>query len=510
VRTPALIVLVALAFGGLWLAVHPALPQLPTGDVFTSLGVARHLAAGDGLLNDTVYPLFTAYPWGQTMPQPLLHRPPGLAVVLLPAWWLSGGDPVRAEALVQPVMVVLMVLMAAVGLFGFWRRGRLAAAGGWLLLLLVSPLLALAVSWGWGEVPGALLLLALWLMLRRRPPAAFGWGRTATFALLCGVLAMVRSDLLWAPVFWWVLAAATDRRGRHLVALRRTALAALVGLAAIAPWYAHVTRHAGAPLANPLVEAVQLDLAEQWWDYPLLRSRTPVPLAENLRTSLVPAIHKTAVGVKSYLRTLGLWLPWLVWIACLGFWAGETLRRRRHGHAWPRAVGPPGCLALTLGLMMIQYGFFSHETRHMLPLLPVLAWEGMLLLDRRLARHVGGRWRRGALLTLAVWLALRITPPGLGGEWGNVQTARELAPAVGHVTRVLRDLPPGPVFADNTIVPWRLGRACVWSPYDEAIEAEIRAAVPAMRDAPWVRLMSIDGREILGPPIEITDDAIDQ
>ena len=78
-----------LAFGA------PRLPQLPNGDVFTSLGVARHLAAGDGLINDTVYPLFTAYPWGQTMPQPLMHRPPGLAFLLLPAWWLSGGDPVR-------------------------------------------------------------------------------------------------------------------------------------------------------------------------------------------------------------------------------------------------------------------------------------------------------------------------------------------------------------------------------------------------------------------------------
>ena len=157
--------------------------------------------------------------------------------------------------------------------------------------------------------------------------------------------------------------------------------------------------------------------------------------------------------------------------------------------------------------MMVEYGFFSHETRHMLPLLPVLAWEGVLLLDRRLARQMDGPWRRGALLTLVVWLALRITPPGLGRRVGQradgARAGADCRP--GH---------PGPARpAAGTRVrrqhhrPWRLGRACVWSPYDEAIELEIRAAMPAMRDAPWVRLMSIDGREILGPPIEITDEA---
>ena len=106
-RAGALLLLATALFGLVWLAVHPPLPQLPNGDIYTSLGVARHLANGDGLLNDSVYPLFTAYPWGHVMPQPLIHRPPGLAVLLLPAWYLADGDPVRAEALVRPVMMVL-------------------------------------------------------------------------------------------------------------------------------------------------------------------------------------------------------------------------------------------------------------------------------------------------------------------------------------------------------------------------------------------------------------------
>lgn len=487
-RTRALIVLAAIAFGGIWLAVHPALPQLPNGDVFTSLGVARHLAAGNGFMNDTVYPLFTAYQWGQTMPQPLIHRPPGLAIVLLPAWWLADGDPVRAEQLVQPVMVVVMAIMALVGLQALRRHGSLAAGGAWLLLLLISPLLALAVSWGWGEVPGALLLLVLWLMIRNRPPAGHSPGRTVAYATICAVLAMIRSDLLWAPVLWWVAAALCDPRGRLLTAVRRTALAAVVGVVLIAPWYAHVSSHSGAPLSNPLMDAVQLDLAEEWWEYPRLRGRTPLPLAENLAANPVAALQKTAVGVKSYLRTLGLWLPWLAWLTGAVLWTLQTRRRlRRRQPVW-RAIGPLGWLGVTLGLMMVEYGLFSHETRHMLPLLPLLAWEGVVLADRRLRRTMRGPWRRAAVLTLAAWLMLQLTRPGLGGEWGNVATARELADRVDRTTAALADLPPGPVFSDNAIVPWRLGRPCVWSPYDATIEAEIRQAVPAMAQAPWVRL----------------------
>ncbi|MEZ4387369.1 MAG: hypothetical protein R3D98_07265 [Candidatus Krumholzibacteriia bacterium] len=490
-RTRALIALTAVAFASLWPAVHPALPQLPNGDVFTSLGVARHLAAGDGFLNDTVYPLFTAYPWGRTLPQPLLHRPPGLAVLLLPAWWLAEGDPVRAEQLVQPVMVVVIGLIVLVGLLGLRRQGHLAGGGAWLLLLLFNPLLALAVSWGWGEVPGALLLLGLWRLNRNRPPAGQSVGRTVAFAAICAALAMVRSDLLWAPVMWWAAAAVGDPRRRYLASLRRTLLAALVGLVLIAPWYVRVASYSGAPLSNPLVDAVQLDLAEEWWDYPLLRSRTPIPLTENLAAHPVAALHKTAVGIKSYLRTLGLWLPWLAWLTGGVLWTVQTRRRlRRHQPVW-RAIGPVGWLGLTLGLMMVQYGFFSHETRHMLPLLPVLAFEGVALADGRLRRTVRSRWRRAAALTLAAWLMLQLTRPGLGGEAGNVMTARELAPRVDAVTAALADLPPGPVFSDNAAVPWRLGRACVWSPYDATIEQEIRRAVPGMADAPWVRIMDL-------------------
>ena len=491
-RRPAALV-TAIAFTILWLAMHPALPQQPTGDVYTSLGVARHLARGDGLTNDAVYPLFTAYRWGREMPQPLVHRPPGLAFVLLPAWWLSGSDPVRVEALIRPTMALLLGLAALLGLLGLQRHDRNHAGPAWLLLLLMNPLLGLAVSWGWTEVPSGLLLLFLWLRLRRRAPAQSGPAGAAGYAALCAALALIRTDLLWVPVLWWFLAAATARRRRCRRATRRTLLAAVVGVALLAPWFAHVTRHAGSPLANPLADAVQLDLGEAWWDYPLLRSRTPLPLAANLRQNFGPAMSKTFLGIRVSVRSLGLWLPWLFWAAVVAAWGLQTRRRLQRGHAIGRAVGPAGLLALTAGLMVIQYGLFSQETRHMLPLMPLLAWEGVLLIDTAMRRHVRLRrpFARGTALAALVGLALVITPPGLGGDEGNLEEARRLSGRVDEVTAAARTLPPGPVFSDCAVVPWRLGRAFLWSPYDASVEAQIRGVVPALRDAPWVRIRPV-------------------
>lgn len=495
-KSCALIALIAVAFGGVWLAVHPSQPQLPNGDVFTSLGVARHLAAGNGFLNDTSYPLFTAYEWGKELPQPLIHRPPGLSILLLPSWWLAGGDPARAEALVQPVMVVVIVAMALVGLLGLRRQDHLAGSGAWLVLLITSPFLALGVAWGWGEIPAAALLLGLWRLGRNRPPAGQSVGRTVAYAALCAVLAMLRSDLLWVPVLWWVVAALVDTRRRFLVSAQRTLIAAVVGVVLIAPWYIHVASHTGNPLNNPLMEGVQLDLTEQWWDYPMLRSRTPLPLAENVAARPVQVLHKTAVGIKGYLRTLGLWLPWLIWIAGGALWLAQVRRRRQRGESIWYAAGPLGYLGVTLGLMMVEYGFFSHEPRHLLPLMPLLAWEGVVLADRALRPRLRRTLVRGAVLAGLALLAAVVTPCGLGGERGNLATAQELAPVVDAVTAMNQDLPPGPVFADNAVVPWRLGRPMVWSPYDARIEAEIRCEVKGMTDAPWVRIL--DGPSPLG------------
>jgi hypothetical protein len=249
-----------------------------------------------------------------------------------------------------------------------------------------------------------------------------------------------------------------------------------------------VTSHSGSPFANPLTEAVQLDLSEEWWDYPLLRGREPLPLSENLRQNAGPAVAKVAAGVRSYVRTLGLWLPWYVWLACVPLWIERTWQRRRRGRTLARAAGPPGLVLLTLALMVLQYAFFSPETRHVLPVLPLLAWEFVLLVDGRL-RSISLPVARAATLAAMAAVALLLSPLGLGGEGGNVQTAVELVGTVARETSRVGQLPPGPVFSDNAVVPWRTGRACVWSPYDAEVEAEIRKVVEGMADAPWVRIL---------------------
>lgn len=498
---------VGLLLAAIWLVIHPPLPQLPTGDVFTALATARHLSRGEGLLNDTVYPLFTTYSWGREIPQPLLHRGPGLAVLLLPAWRLSGHDPARAEELVRPVMLSLLGVLVILGAWHLGRLGCWPGAAAWALLVLLSPLLALAVNWGWSEVPAAALLLALWLERRRRSPSAVTPSAAAGYALLAALLALVRQDLLWVPICWWFAGALVDRRcleSRHRARFwRRTALAAAIGVVALAPWWLHVARHTGSPLGNPLTDAVQLDLSQEWWQYPLLRGRTPLPLGQNLAENPGPALLKIRSGVRHYAESLGDWLPWLVWGVLIALWTAQLRRRRQRGHRLAAAAGPPALLAATLGLLVVQYAFFSPETRHLLPLLPLFAWETAKLADGALRRCLPLRLRHGswrsAILAAGVGAAALLTPPNLGGEDGNVAQALSSAARVTELITIAgADLPAGPLFSDTAIVPWRLDRPFVWSPFDAAVEDEIRQSLPALRDAPYLRLLS--------PPADAADD----
>jgi len=490
VRTWAGILAAAVLFVAIWPVVHPPLPLTPVADVYTSLSVARNLAEGEGLNNDLAYPLFTAYPWGDSFPQPLVHRPPGLAFLLVPVYWLAGGDPVRCEELVPSLMLVLMGGLVMAGLHGLRRRGVAYAGPAWLLLLMVSPLLGLAVSQGWSQIPAALLLLILWLMVTRRRASRQSHGAMAGYAAVAAGLALVRMDLLWVPVLWWVGSMVGSRRRPLSLLVRRTVLAAFVGVLLLAPWWIHVTRYMGSPLGNPLASAVQLDLTGNWWAYPLLRSCEPLPLGENLTANALAALKKTAIGIRFFLQTLGLWLPWLFWVLAISSWLERTVGRWRRGHAFGRAIGPPGLLVITLGLLMIQYGFFSQETRFLLVLMPVLAFEGVLLGDRLVRRlpRLGSALGRGSALVAVVALALLVTPPGLGGEAGNVTAIRSSVFRVEAVMGEAFDLPAGPIFSDTSVIPWRLGRECVWSPYDAAVEAEIRQRVPGMAEAAYLHI----------------------
>ena len=89
-------ILAALLFLAIWIPTHPARPHLPTSDLYTHLSVARHLARGEGFLTDVTYPLSYAFPFARELPQPLLHRQPGFAVLLTFPYLAGSSYPGRA------------------------------------------------------------------------------------------------------------------------------------------------------------------------------------------------------------------------------------------------------------------------------------------------------------------------------------------------------------------------------------------------------------------------------
>ncbi len=482
-----------LCFLVVWLLLYPAEPWDAGADVYDHLSVARNLLEGDGLSCDVIYPLTTTYEWGRQLPQPLLHRSPGFALLLTSALLAVDSDPKLARQAVRVLQIGLLALTVWLGLGGFFRRGAAFAGPAWLLLLLFNPLLGLAVNWGWVEVACAFLLLALWLRLRDRNPFAAGLRTALVDGALVGILTLLRIDLVWVPALWWLAAVLSTPHRRWFGWPRlRLYLAVSCGmwLLLTAPWWIHVSRVAGSPLFNPLSYALQLDLAENWWEYPRLRGLTPEPPLANLQANLLPTLLKVRHGIRFFLETLGHWLPWPVWGGVLVLAGASWRRRRRHGKL--RAAGPTALLGLTLGGLILVYALLSQEVRHVLVLLPVLAWETVLLATqetRRLALR--SRWRALLLAALA-GLAILWAPPHLGGQAVRLAEIRRQEPSIAALAREVGSWPPGPVFTDNVAVCWLTGRTGVWRPYDEAVEAAIREVVPGMREARWVRLSAPD------------------
>ncbi len=478
-------------FLGAWVAFHPAIPLDANGDVYDSLSAARNLLEGRGLRHDVIYPLTTAFAWGRALPQPMLERPPGLALLLAPALALTRGDPTLAPRAVRVVQIALLGVTVLVGLLGLQARRAGAAAAAWLLLLLLSPQLGLAASWGWVEVPCGLLLLVLWLRLRERDPCVAGAGafRAAIVDGACaGLLTLLRTDLIWVPLLWWLFAALRSPRfrGEARTAGRHLALSVGAWLLLTLPWWIHVTRVAGSPLFNPLSYALQLDLSQGQWDYQRLRGLVAVPMLENLRDNFVPALVKVRHGVRFFAETLGRWLPWAVWAVAL-LLVAERWRRLRRGAASP-AVGPVVLLGATVAGAVLVYAFVSQEVRHLLVLLPALSWEIALLVERRAAGVLQSPWARGLVLAAGAGLAILIAPPRLVQARAQVELARSQAPLVAVLAREVATWPPGPIFTDNSAVCWLTRRTGVWSPYDTQVEQTVRETVPGMREARWARI----------------------
>jgi hypothetical protein len=447
VAVPLAIVLLVVA---LWLILHPPPPFLATSDLYTHLSVARHLADGDGFLCDVTYPLSFAFPWACTLPQPLIHRPPGYALLLVPIYLIAGGDPQQTLVLVHWLMAV--VLGANWSLPGWSIDGTLCAA----LTLLRPELIWLPLLWWYG---------LRWLPVRQRPvPAATALAAAA--------------DVSGTP-------GATGRRRQ-----RDALLTLAVWCALVVPWAGRNWRLTGNPFFSLQSYAEHVKMTDSWPQYTVYRSLQPQPLGQTLRDDPSLVLGKTRAGIGFFLRHLGNWLPWSLLTAGAALW----LARRR----WRLLPGEPLFLVgLTGAVLILLYAPFDHELRHLVPLWPIATWELCLLganalgtaglLPDHLPRHRAALLR-SALLVLVVAVGTWLTPAQVPGWVHAAQIATRDAPRTAALVARADELPPGPVFCDNAAMLWLTGRAGVWAPIDDEVAAEIRRRVPQLTHAPWLRL----------------------
>lgn len=446
--------LAALVLFTAWSTLHEARPPEPSADLFTHLSVARHLVRGEGFQTDVTYPLSFAWPFARALPQPLVHRRPGLALLLTGPVAAAGGDPVRALAHTRLLMVVLLAALAGLGAGALLKRGEPAAMAPWLLLVGTHPLLGYAVDWGFEELPAGLLLLALWL--RRRSPRRLD-------GLMVGLLGLLRLELLILPILWWSL---TGARFRALLP------PLVVALAVLLPWAIRDLMVTGQPVFLVQGQAELVKDTREWPGYSVYRGLDPQPTWHTLRTAGNSVLRKSWRGLRFFRTEAGGLVPWPVaWGAVLAVATVILLRLR--GRAGPPALGAWALLGLSLGLLAGLYAFFDHSLRHLLVVAPALLWE-----TARLLATAGRRTRQPlatALLPLAlVANLLWLFPSSLPGWRFAAREAQRLAPeAPVRAAALMADPAPVP-FVSDAASPWYADRPAVWEPTDPAVAARIR------------------------------------
>lgn len=458
----------ALLLGVFWILWRPALPQPATGDLYTHLCTARHLVAGEGFLNDVVYPVSLTFPFAAGVPQPLIHRMPGYALLLTPVVALGADDPGRTEALAGALAVLLVVLVGYAGARRFVRDGDTAALLPWLATLALSPLLLTVVGWAQVELPAGLLLLLLWL---RRGDGPARPGAAVVDGLLVACLVLLRQELFWVPVLWLGFSNRLDRRG----ALVAGTTACLL----LAPWWIRNLRVTGDPFFGLQTYAEHLKFTAERPGYTIYTGFAPEWLGDTLRRAPGLLIDKTLAGLRFFLSRLEEWLP----VGPALLWLLATPWRR------PDERRDTLLLTLTLGGATLLYAPFSHDLRHMAPLLPVLTWACW----RGAARFLGRRLGRGEgypLITATALLAallLGLAPVRLTGWEAARDLARRDGASLAPALERLGDAPPGPVLTDSAALLWYGRRAGIWWPDPDADRTPLAARVPALRTAPLVR-----------------------
>ncbi len=437
-----------------------ARPPQPTADVYTHLSVARHLARGEGFRTDVTYPLSFAWPFARELPQPLVHRRPGLSLLLSAPVAAVGGDPARSVAGTRLVMILLTAAMAGLGAGALLARDAPRAVVPWLLLMGWNPLWGFAVDWGFEEIPAALLLLVLWLRLTPQVPRPFD-------GLLTGLLGLFRLELLILPPLWWLVS------GRGCVGRRRLLVTAAVVVAVLLPWAVRDLALTGRPVFLVQGQAELVKDTREWPGYSVYRGLQPQPPLVAIQGAGESILRKGWRGLRFYKENAGGLVPWPVALGAVLAAAGVVvllIRRRRT----PPDLVPWSLAGWSLLLLAGLYAFFDHSLRHLLVLTPVLLWESARLLGD-LGRRTGHRALAALLPAALAANLLWLCPSPLPGWHFAAQEAVRLAPTTpGRVAALIADPSPVP-FVEDAATPWFADRAAVWTPADSTSAARIRA-----------------------------------
>ena len=483
-------ILAALLFLAAWLPTHPARPPLPTDDLYTNLSVARHLVRGEGFQTDVSYPLSFAFPFARELPQPLIHRQPGFAVLLTVPYLAAGKSPRRTVDLVRHLQIFLLGLIVMTGTAVFLRRGHRAAVIVWLVLLFANPLLAFAVDWGMAELACSLLLLVLWMRTGGCTPGRPNW----IDGLLAGMVSMLRLDLFWVPILWWILLRRNPRQDSPGPAstTRRLILVTLAWFLVITPWAIRNLHVTGQPVFSLQAYAEHVKDTRAWPGYTVYRQLQPQPFFETMTSDPVPVLRKVGRGMKFFWGDLHRLVPLPVLLgliygtlAFLAAWL-KILSARPGHHTWDPKIGMPttsrtstvALAVLTTALLTVQYSFFDHNLRHLLIVLPVMLWEFSFWIGSLLQRIIPDRqedrgWRYrflrngGAVIVLpaaVAWLSVFLFPCRLPGWEFAAKEAVHSTARIEQRIEFTRRTPPGVLFVDNSAVPWFIDRPAVWSP----------------------------------------------
>jgi hypothetical protein len=469
---------------------------MATSDIYTHLSVARHLSQGDGFVTDVTYPLSFAYPFAQQLPQPLIHRQPGFAILLQIPFATAGGDDHLTLTHVRHMQFVIMGMIIFVGAMGYFRRGKGPALLPWIIFLLASPLLNYAIDWGFVELVCALLLLAIWL--RGRDVGNQGAGPID--GLLMGLLAMLRLDLFWVPLLWFFLWRRDKIKSSPGLSFFNSRLlgAIVVFILVMAPWTWRNIQVTGQPFFSLQAQAELVKMTPDWPGYSVYKHLEPQPLLQTMKEHPGAVLNKVVHGLGFFLKKHHQFMPWML------FWAGaipaalfafnlvldELLlvvfrqKKARISISPARSAFAPSHVGfMTLALLCLQYSFFDHDLRHLIVMLPLILWEITLVVGEsveQIARRNTASWHTGinplrtGLTGVVMAIILVFLWPCQLPEWKNAaKVAHDQQSMVKQRIASVRASRKPILFEETSAVPWYVNQPAVWSPADEKIRNKI-------------------------------------